>query len=350
MGANFLIQHVLFTLAIAGISALGTLLLARHLKALDVPNERSSHVTLTPRGGGIAIVAAFLAGILLIHHVDDKAPIFTPYFLGFLYSSFMIAILSMYDDFRTISFKIKLAGQTIAVITGLTAGIVIDAVHLPVFGELYLGVWAYPLTFLWMLGLTNAYNFIDGLDGLAAGTAVIAALFLACISFQQGSNFIYLASLTLAAAAFGFLLFNWPPARIFMGDVGSTFIGFTFAVIAVIAARHDHSHTSLFVVPLLLFHFIFDTVFTFTRRLLSGEHVFTAHRSHLYQLLNRLGYTHKRVTLIYSALAIAQGAAAVWMVQIPGSERVYVYLPFLVFYLICAKWLTSKARREGIIS
>lgn len=343
------ILHILFSLVIAGISAWGTFLLTRHLKAFDAPNERSSHVALTPRGGGIAIVAAFLAGILSIHLVGDNTPIYTNYFLGFLFSSLIIATLSLYDDFNTVSYKIKLAGQTIGIIVGLSAGIVIDLVHLPVLGQVHFGFWAYPLTLLWILGLTNAYNFIDGLDGLAASTAVIAALFLAYISFQQGSNFIYLTSLTLAAAAFGFLLFNWPPARIFMGDVGSTFLGFAFAVMAVIAARYDHSHMSLFVVPLLLFHFIFDTIFTFIRRFLAGEHVFTAHRSHLYQLLNRIGYTHKQVTLICSSMAVCQGIAAIWMVRSLGSERVYVYLPFLAFYLACANWLISMARRENIV-
>jgi UDP-GlcNAc:undecaprenyl-phosphate GlcNAc-1-phosphate transferase len=202
---------------------------------------------------------------------------------------------------------------------------------------------------LWLLGLTNAYNFIDGLDGLAASTAVIAASFFAYISFKQGSHFIYLASLMLAGASVGFLGFNWSPAKIFMGDVGSTFLGFTFAVMAIIAARYDHSHTSFFVVPLLLFHFIFDMVFTLFRRLLASEHVFTAHRSHLYQLLNRMDYSHKQVALIYSAMAVCQGIAAVWMVSILGSERVYVFLPFLISYCLYAKKIISMTKREGIV-
>lgn len=350
METIFFIKHILFGVAIFGVSALGTFFLLRNLKAIDVPNERSSHSTDTPRGGGIAIVTAFLVGILLIHLLGDKTPIYTLYFLGFLLSSLMIAVLSLYDDFKPVSFKVKLGGHLTAIVVVMVAGIVIDLVHLPVIGEVRFGAWAYPLTFLWILGLTNAYNFIDGLDGLAAGSAIIAALFLAYISFRQGSHFIYLASLTLAAATLGFLLFNWPPARIFMGDVGSTFLGFAFAVMAVIAARYDHSHTSLFVVPLLLFHVIFDTALTFSRRLWAGENVFTAHRSHLYQLLYRIGYSHQRVMLIYSTLAVVQGATAVWIVENMGPERVYAFLPFLVFYLGCARWLITRARRENLIS
>lgn len=349
MEAQSFMLHFLFALVIAVLSAVLTFLLSRHLKAFDVPNERSSHTKVTPRGGGIAIVTAFLVGILIIHFVGHTVPIYTPYFLGFLFSSFVIAALSFYDDFHAVSFKVKLGGQIIAIIVGLSTGIVIDMVHLPIWGEVYFGVWAYPLTFIWILGLTNAYNFIDGLDGFAASTAVIAALFLAYITFRQGSHFIYLASLTLAAASVGFLIFNWPPAKIFMGDVGSTFLGLAFAVMAVIAARYDHSHTSLFVVPLLLFHFIFDATFTFARRLHAGENVFAAHRSHLYQLLNRIGYSHKQLALIYSGMAVAQGAAAIWMVSSLGTERVYVFLPFLFCYWIFAKWVVFKARRKGIV-
>ena len=349
MEARYFIVHVIFGVVIAVLSAAITFILSRHIKALDVPNERSSHTKVTPRGGGIAIVVSFLVGISLIHLIGNKTPIDTPYFLGFLFSSFVIATLSFYDDFHVVSFRVKLSGQIISIIVGLYSGIVIDVVHLPFFGEVNVGILAYPLTFIWVLGLTNAYNFIDGLDGLAASTAVIAAGFFAYITFQQGSHFIYLASLTLAAASLGFLIFNWSPARIFMGDVGSTFLGLVFAVMAVIAARYDHSHTSLFVVPLLLFHFIFDTVFTFFRRLLAGEHVFTAHRSHLYQLLNRIGYSHKRVASIYSAMAVCQGVTAVWMVKSLGAERVYVYVIFCIGYGIFAKVVMSTARRKEIV-
>lgn len=316
---------------------------------MDIPNARSSHTKATPRGGGVAIVIAFLTGISLIHIIGDKSPIYTPYFLGFLIACFVIAGISIYDDVHRCSFKTKLGGQLLAICIAIASGIVIDVTHLPWLAEVHWGWYAYPLTFVWILGLTNAYNFMDGLDGMAATTTVIAAIFLSVISFQQGSHFIYLASLILAAAASGFLVFNLPPARIFMGDVGSTFFGLVFAVMAVIAARYDHSHTSLFVVPLLLLHFIFDTTFTFLRRLIGGEQVFMAHRTHLYQLLNRLGYSHSQVTALYSALAISQGIAAIWMVKIPGSDRLWVYLPFLLAYPALAYLTTRKAKSRGLI-
>lgn len=349
MDKLFLLHHLLFAVFIFGASAAVTGVLVRFLKVMDVPNERSSHHTPTPRGGGVAIATAFMSGISLIHLLGDKSPIYSLYFGGFLAAAFIITAISFYDDLRYCPFRFKLGGQLFAVLVAMLSGIVIDVLHLPWLGETELGWWAYPLTLLWVLGLTNAYNFMDGLDGLAAGTAVIAAVFLSWISFQQGSHFVYLASLALAAAALGFLIFNLPPARIFMGDVGSTFLGLVFAVMAVIAARYDHSHTSLFVVPLLLFHFIFDTLFTFLRRLSVGEHVFTAHRTHLYQLLNRMGLTHGRVTMCYSLLAVAQGLAAVWMMQVYGEMRMLMFLPFLAVYAVAAWWIIALARRRQLV-
>lgn len=349
MNFIFFLRHLAFAGIIAGISAFTTQLLVRHLKYFDVPNERSSHEKATPRGGGIAIVAGFLVGISLIQWLGDKTPIYTRYFTGFALASFIIAVLSFYDDIRQCSFRIRLAGQLLAVSVAILLGIVIDVVHLPWIGEIRLGWVAYPLTLFWIVGLTNAYNFIDGLDGLAASTAVIAGGFFSLISFLQGSTFIYLASMTLSAASLGFLFFNLPPARIFMGDVGSTFLGLVFAVMAVIAARYDHSHTSFFVIPLLLFHFLFDTLYTFLRRLRAGENVFQAHRTHLYQLLNRMGFSHGRVTAIYASMACVQGLAAVWMVDNPGEGRPFVFVPFLILHWAYAKWATGKARAAGLI-
>lgn len=349
MDIYFFTRHLLFALVLFGVAATLTDQLVHHLRVLDVPNERSSHQQPTPRGGGLAMVVAFLFGIILIQFIGDKSPIYSTYFSGFLAAAFVIAGISFYDDMRGCPAGLKLVGYLSAVLVSMLAGIVIDELHLPILGQVELGWWAYPLTLLWVFGLTNAYNFMDGLDGIAASTAVIAAGFLAFISFQQGSHFIYLASLTLAAAALGFLVFNLPPAKIFMGDVGSTFLGLVFAVMAVIAARYDHSHTSLFVVPLLLFHFIFDTTFTFLRRLIAGEAVMHAHRTHLYQLLNRMGWSHGVVTTLYALLAILQGIAAMQMVRALGDSRMLAYLPFAAIYLLLGLVIVSKAKQQGLL-
>ena len=153
----------------------------------------------------------------------------------------------------------------------------------------------------------------------------------------------------LLSSALGFLIFNFPVARIFMGDVGSQFLGFVFAAMAVLAAEYDASRTSLLVMPLLLFNFIFDTVFTFFRRASAGENIAEAHRSHLYQLFNRLGYSHTYVSLFHYAVAVSQGLGTLWLLQLTSVNRAYVFLPFLGFQIVYMAVVIRAARRQGLI-
>ena len=186
--------------------------------------------------------------------------------------------------------------------------------------------------------------------GMAGGVALIASLFFCAITFMQGSLFVYIMSYTIIAGTLGFLIYNFPTARIFMGDVGSAFLGFTFAVLAIVAARYDRSHTSFFVMPLLLFHFIYDTAFTFSRRLLSGEKVTEPHRTHLYQLFQRLGYSHPAVTVFHYVLSLLQGFAAVLMVNAPGdSRRLLFFAPFLAIEVIYSYIIIRSAKKAGLL-
>ena len=147
------------------------------------------------------------------------------------------------------------------------------------------------LTLGWILFATNAMNFIDGLNGLASGVAAIAGLFLALIAALAGGWFVYFAALLLAAGLIGFIPFNFPRARIFMGDVGSQFCGFVLAVLGVAASRFESVEMSFLLVPLLLSGVLYDVAFTLGRRILAGERVTVAHRGHLYQVANRAGMT-----------------------------------------------------------
>lgn len=343
------IAHLAFAVFIGGISALLTAILIRRLRIFDIPNERSSHAFPVPRGGGLAIAASFLLGVSLIQIFGSTVPLRSSYFWGFLFSLILIASVSFYDDIQHVNNKMKLATQLVSIVIAIAAGNVIDVLNLPWLGKVQGPLVLYPLTLLWLLGLTNSYNFMDGLDGMAAATAVVVSAFFSYIAFQEGSHFVYLVTLLLGAATLGFLVFNWAPAKIFMGDVGSSFLGFSFANLAIVAARHDLGHTSMFVMPLLFFHFIFDSIFTFIRRLINGDNVFQAHRTHLYQLLNRLGYSHKAVTLIYAGLAVIQGIAAIWMVGLPGEQRLLVFLPFAVSYFLIGARVLALARNAGLI-
>jgi len=257
--------------------------------------------------------------------------------------------MSLYDDYKQKPLYLRLVTQIIAIIVVMSFGIIITHIDVPFLRNNPMEIISYLITFLWILGLTNAYNFMDGLHGMAAGNAVITAIFMAIISFSQGSNFTYIVCYTLIAGTAGFLVFNFPKGKLFMGDVGSTFLGFTFATLAIIASLYDNAHTSLLVIPLLLFHFIYDTFFTFIRRFLRKENVFQAHRTHLYQLFNQLGHSHTRVTLFYCAVGFAQGLGACWMICIPNQFRLLIFLPFLIFQIIYSVIIISSAKKRDLL-
>lgn len=345
---NFL-THSAFAATVFVCSAVMTYVMARYVRVMDIPNDRSSHTRPVPKSGGIAIVTTFVAGSLIIHAVADVARIDDRHFWGYFITALLLATVSFIDDVAQKAFVAKVVTQVLCVSIALTSGVVLERFAIPYWGEIPLGWSGYVLTFLWILGLTNAYNFMDGLDGLAAGVAVIAAGFLGAIALEQGSVFVYLNAYVLLAGSAGFLLFNFPPAKIFMGDVGSAFLGFTFAILAVIGASLDLGHLSFYIVPMLLFHFIFDTVFTFFRRLLRGDQVHVAHRTHLYQLLNRLGYSHRVVSLFHYAVTVAQGVAAFISIKLPAEQRLYVFVPFLIFDLAYASWVLTRARAMRLI-
>ncbi|MCG8615727.1 MAG: undecaprenyl/decaprenyl-phosphate alpha-N-acetylglucosaminyl 1-phosphate transferase [Desulfobacterales bacterium] len=349
MQLQFFFTHLVFGLFLFGISTLTAWTILKRSRVIDNPCYRSSHSTPIPTTGGLAIVFTFFLGMLIYAVLGNETMILSKYFLGFTFSSLLIAGISYYDDLKDKPLTIRLATHTLGILTVMGFGIVINRIEHPLFDSSLMAIAGYFLTFMWILGLTNAYNFMDGLNGMAGCNAVITAIFLCIISFSQGSNFTYIVCYTIVAGTGGFLIFNYPKGKLFMGDVGSTFLGFTFAVLAIISALYDNSHTSLMVMPLLLFHFIFDTFFTFMRRGLSRENVFMAHRTHIYQLLNRLGMSHTRVTFIYMVLCIIQGMAAKWMLTIGGPERTMVFLPFALTYFGLAMVVVKKARRKGIL-
>jgi UDP-GlcNAc:undecaprenyl-phosphate/decaprenyl-phosphate GlcNAc-1-phosphate transferase len=349
MSLSAFLSHLGFALALCLLSAFLTRLMIVKFRIMDVPNRRSSHATPTPKSGGVSIVATFLAGAIALFFFAEKTMIRQDFFWGFVLSALLIAAMSLYDDIKSKSLSVKLVTQIVAVCAVLSCGILIDEISVPVYGSVSLGALAYALSFLWVLGLTNAFNFIDGLDGLAAGIAVIVSVFFCVITFNEGSTFVYITCYTVFAGAFGFLIYNLPPARIFMGDVGSAFLGFTFAVLAIIASRYDRSHTSFLVMPLLLFNVIYDTLFTFIRRLWRRERVFEAHRTHLYQLFHRLGYAHRTVSYFYYAMCVLQGIAAVLMVNVSGSQRLLVFVPFFVIQVAYSYVVIRRATRAGLL-
>ena len=199
------------------------------------------------------------------------------------------------------------------------------------------------ITFLWIVGLTNAYNFMDGIDGIAGGQAVVAGLGWATIGWLNNVPLVFALGLFICASSLGFLGHNWPPAHIFMGDVGSAFLGYTFAILPLL-----HNNATMPLVGLLLvWPFVFDTVFTFVRRLLKGENVFSAHRSHLYQRLVIAGYSHQRVALTYIGLAAVGGVLAIaWYLNLPGSNALIILT--IPLFAIDLWWFVWRAERPVV--
>jgi len=272
---------------------------------LDLPNERSSHVRPTPRGGGLSIVLVVLAGTALAWWLGVLEGSVAGAVLG---GGAAVAAIGWVDDHVGVSRRhraiVHLIAATLAV--ALLGGM--ESVRYGT-GALDLGPAGSILAVLLLAWLINLYNFMDGIDGLAGGEAVIVGLAGGALALAAGAHGVATLSLLTAGAAAGFLLWNWPPARIFMGDVGSSFLGYIFGVIAIGSERAGAA--PLLVWVLLLGVFIFDATVTLARRIVRGETWYRAHRSHAYQRAVQSGWSHRRVTvgILFVNVALALLAA-----------------------------------------
>ncbi|MCB0207764.1 MAG: polysaccharide biosynthesis protein [Anaerolineae bacterium] len=304
---------------------------------VDVPNQRSSHVKTTPRGGGLAVVAVSLSGWLLFFWLSE--PNLSPPFWAAFGGALLIAAVSWLDDMRPLSYRLRLGAHLLA------AGLVLwqvgswQQIELPLVGLVNLGWFGPFMTLIWLVGATNAYNFMDGLDGLAGSQGVIAGLGWGILGLLAGQPAVSMLGFLLAAGCLGFLTLNWPPAKIFMGDVGSAFLGFTLALLPLLSAVNPLGGSvwpgAVIAGLLLLWPFVYDAGFTFIRRLMQGENVFAAHRSHLYQRLTIVGYTHISVTTLYTGLALIGLLLALgWAYDISGSAVIILtFMPLVCFTL-----------------
>jgi UDP-GlcNAc:undecaprenyl-phosphate/decaprenyl-phosphate GlcNAc-1-phosphate transferase len=342
---------LLHHLAFAGCLALLSAALVRGMiavRVMDAPDARKSHSRPTPKGGGVGIVAAFLVGIVVLYRFAEFARLAEQYFLGVIAASVLIAIVSFLDDLWDWPFAVKLAAQLLAALAAVGSGVYVMDYRLPYVGALYVGWIGGPATLAWILFVTNAMNFIDGLDGLAGGVALIGAAFLAGIAAAHGGWFAYFASLLLAAGLLGFLPFNFPRARIFMGDVGSQFCGFVLAMLGVVASRFDGVELSLLLVPMLLSGVLFDVLFTLCRRALRGERLTAPHRSHLYQVAQRSGLAAPAIAMIHWGFAVFGGLCCLLFLAAPSPLKPYVPLITVAPQLVWLGFVTARARGAGI--
>jgi UDP-GlcNAc:undecaprenyl-phosphate/decaprenyl-phosphate GlcNAc-1-phosphate transferase len=347
MTSAAVLRHLAFALGLALLSA-AVVRGMIGLRVLDRPDPRKAHTEATPKGGGVGVVVAFLAGIAALYRFAEFARLADPYFIGVIEASVAIAIVAFLDDLYDWKFTVKLAAQIMAAVVAVASGIYLTTYRIPYLGPLSIGWLAAPVTVLWLLFATNAMNFIDGLNGLAAGVALIAACFLAGIAAEHGGWFAYFAALLLAAGLAGFLPFNFPRARIFMGDVGSQFCGFVLAILAVVASRFDKVALSFLIVPMLLSGVLFDVAFTLIRRALVGERLTEPHRGHLYQVAQRSGLPAVRIALVHWGFAAFGGVCALLFLAAPSSAKPFVPLLTLPPQLGWLTIVTRRAQKAGV--
>lgn len=288
--------------------------------AWDEPGERKVHRRPMPRLGGLAVYAGFIFAVLITQ------PLSLPV-LGILVGSTLIVFLGMWDDIKGLSPKVKLAGQVlVAVIVVIFFDIKVEFITNP-FGDIIgLGIWAIPFTIFWIIGITNALNLIDGLDGLAAGISAIASLTIAIVSWSQGEVMVAVLALLLMACVLGFLRYNFHPAQIFLGDGGSMFLGFNLSVLAILGLTKGATAISLFIPVVILGIPIFDTFLAIGRRFLSRQPIFKADQHHLHHRLLELGFSHRQTVLVIYGVNLCLGFSAVVLVFLATNQAVVLLL------------------------
>ena len=292
-------------LVVSAISLICTICIKK-IAIKDVPNHRSSHTSPVPTGGGVAIVVSFFVGAFWLFHLGS---ISLDLFYAILSSLFLVAV-GVIDDLLGLSPKIRFVAQLVTVVLAFY--------FLGVF-ERFSFVIVVPLLFM-SIWLINLYNFMDGIDGYAGSEAVFVSI--AAYLIYEDKIF-----LILIASVIGFLIFNWQKASIFMGDVGSTFLGFFFAVMAL---EHLHSLNDLLIWVVLLNIFIFDATMTLLVRIKNKENIFDAHRKHAFQRLVIGGFSHQRVVL----LSIVVNFAVLFLLLLAKDHLPYLISLFIAYNVV----------------
>ena len=314
---------LLLTCGIAALSWWMTGLLvskASFLRAVDHPNVRSLHTKPTPRSGGVAIFASALIGFGVVAVGFAVVPPST----GFLPKGFasgsiwifgsivLVTTVSFLDDRVGLPVGLRFAVQAIAaVIVVWGVGLTLPSIPIPAIKTVVLGGLAVPVSLLFLLWMTNLYNFMDGMDGFAGGMTTLGFGFLAYFGWRAGHPFMMLTATIIAMSALGFLFHNFPPARIFMGDVGSIPLGFTGGTLMLLGLRDGLFD---FWVPILIFSpFILDATVTVLRRAWQRQKIWEAHRDHYYQRLVLIGWSHRQAVLAeYGVMALCGGLAVLY--------------------------------------
>lgn len=342
----FIILALAVGFLIAFASTPTVIVLARKIKALDIPkDERRIHKKPIPLIGGLAIFYGFIVSVLCFATIDREL-------MGILIGSVIMVTVGVIDDMRDLSAKLKLLFQIIAATIVIYFGVDIQYIANPFsnwFGPVYinLGLWSIPITMIWIIGVTNAVNLIDGLDGLAVGVSSIASVALLSLTLISQNVNAAIVTAALAGAGIGFLPYNFNPAKIFMGDTGSTFLGFVLACISIQGIMKMYALVS-FAVPILILALpIFDTLFAIVRRLLTGKSIMSPDRGHLHHRLLDMGFSQKQTVAILYTLTSVLCLTAVVMALKDALRGLILVLSVVVILVVSLAVMEPKNAENG---
>ncbi|MBQ9737360.1 MAG: undecaprenyl/decaprenyl-phosphate alpha-N-acetylglucosaminyl 1-phosphate transferase [Clostridia bacterium] len=332
----FIILALVMAFLISFVSTPAVIAIAGKINAIDVPkDERRVHKKPIPLIGGLAIFYGFVISVMCFAVIDRPT-------MGILCGALIMVTVGVIDDMRDLNAKIKLLFQILAALIVVYCDIEIQYIANPFaawFGPQYinLGLWSIPITVIWIVGVTNAVNLIDGLDGLAVGVSSIASVALLSLTLISQNLNAAIITAALAGAGFGFLPYNFNPAKIFMGDTGSTFLGFTLACISIQGLMKMYAIIS-FAIPVLILGLpIFDTIFAILRRLAKKQSIMTPDRGHLHHRLIDMGFSQKQtVGILYTLTSILCLTALVMALKdaLRGLILVFAVLFVLIVSLL----------------
>ena len=321
-----------------------TVKLAKKIGAVDVPkDERRMHKRAMPKFGGPAVILGFLVSViylLIVMSLEDTIILNGPEnygmkLIGLFLGIVIISITCIIDDIKTIKPIVKLSGQLLAAIVAVAFGIRIESINVSIIQAPELGeILSTIVTILWIVGVTNAINLIDGLDGLASGISVISAISLLIIFLLNGSAMVPIILITaLAGALVGFLPFNFAPAKTFIGDTGSNFLGYTISIIAILGMAKTYT-LAVIILPLIVLGLpIFDTLWAIIRRLIKGKSIkaiFKADKGHLHHRIVAKGFSQKQAVLILYGISATFGIFAI----IFFDSGIWKALSFLMMVIV----------------
>ena len=320
--------------------------LAFKMGAMDVPKDnRRMHDHPIPRMGGLAIFLGFLLSVLLFAEI-------TPQLRGMLLGSVIIVVLGIFDDIYSLPAMFKFVVQIVAALVAVFSGNVIQTLSNPnIFSsDLYwdLGVLSIPVSVIWIVAITNAVNLIDGLDGLACGVSTISSMTRLVISLVVSDAPAAILMAALAGSCIGFLPYNLNPAKIFMGDTGSTFLGYVLAVVSIQGLFKFYTIIS-FAVPFLMLGLpIFDTCFAFIRRIAHGQSPMHADRSHVHHRLIDMGFSQKQAVAVLYIISAILGLSAVVLTTAGAVKAMLLLLALCAAGAVSARiFLSNNEKKNG---